>query len=50
VVEIKLGQQTPVFLHYRLPMLEHLSFSIIHGPKGSKTLDLTCKDEFEFDH
>lgn len=50
VVEIKLGQQTPVFLHYRLPMLEHLSFSIIYGPKGSKTLDLTCKDEFEFDH
>ncbi|CAE7781936.1 PRAF1, partial [Symbiodinium microadriaticum] len=50
VVEIKLGQQTPVFLHYRLPMLEHLSFSIVYGPKGSKTLDLTCKDEFEFDH
>ncbi|CAJ1345128.1 unnamed protein product [Effrenium voratum] len=50
VVEIKLGQQTPVFLHYRLPMLEHLSFSIIYGPKGAKTLDLTCKDEFEFDH
>jgi len=37
-------------LHYRLPMLEHLSFSIIYGPKGTKTLDLTCKDEFEFDH
>lgn len=48
--EIRLGQTTPVFLHYRLPMLEHLSFSLIHGPKGSKTLDLTCKDEFEFDH
>merc|ERR1719293_507204 len=31
-------------------MLEHLSFSLVHGPKGSKTLDLTCKDEFEFDH
>eukprot|EP00931_Biecheleriopsis_adriatica_P079014 TRINITY_DN5242_c0_g1_i1.p1 TRINITY_DN5242_c0_g1~~TRINITY_DN5242_c0_g1_i1.p1 ORF type:complete len:712 (-),score=215.57 TRINITY_DN5242_c0_g1_i1:264-2336(-) len=50
VVEIKLGQQTPVFLHYRLPMLEHLSFSLVYGPKGTKTLDLTCKDEFEFDH
>merc|ERR1719428_2218465 len=50
VVEIRLGQQTPVFLHYRLPMLEHLSFSLVYGPKGSKTLDLTCKDEFEFDH
>jgi len=50
VTEIKLGQTTPVFLHYRLPMLEHLSFSLIHGKGGSKTLDLTCKDEFEFDH
>merc|ERR1712232_1001535 len=50
VAEIRLGQTTPVFLHYRLPMLEHLSFSLVYGPKGSKTLDLTCKDEFEFDH
>merc|ERR1719326_2266387 len=50
VHEIRLGQTTPVFLHYRLPMLEHLSFSIRYGPTGSKTLDLTCKDEFEFDH
>jgi hypothetical protein len=50
VTEIRLGQTTKVFSHYRLPMLEHLSFSLVHGPKGSKTLDLTCKDEFEFDH
>mmetsp|Transcript_16961 Transcript_16961/g.36745 ORF Transcript_16961/g.36745 Transcript_16961/m.36745 type:complete len:826 (+) Transcript_16961:148-2625(+) len=50
VQEIRLGQTTPVFLHYRLPMLEHLSFSLVYGPKGTKTLDLTCKDEFEFDH
>jgi len=50
VAAIQLGQTTPVFLHYRLPMLEHLSFSLVYGPKGSKTLDLTCKDEFEFDH
>jgi len=49
VTEIRLGQTTPVFLHYRLPMLEHLSFSLVYGPKGS-SLDLTCKDEFEFDH
>merc|ERR1712151_1244084 len=49
VAEIRLGQTTPVFVHYRLPMLEHLSFSLVYGPKGSKTLDLTCKDEFEFD-
>lgn len=48
--EIRLGQTTPVFLQYRLPMLEHLSFSLVYGPKGTKTLDLTCKDEFEFDH
>ncbi|CAK0868607.1 unnamed protein product [Prorocentrum cordatum] len=50
VIEIRLGQTTPVFLHYRLPMLEHLSFSLVYGANGSKTLDLTCKDEFEFDH
>merc|ERR1719272_2575502 len=50
VTEIRLGQTTPVFLHYRLPMLEHLSFSLVHGKSGSKSLDLTCKDEFEFDH
>jgi hypothetical protein len=49
IAEIRLGQTTPVFLHYRLPMLEHLSFSLAYGPKGTKTLDLTCKDEFEFD-
>lgn len=48
IEEIILGQQTSIFNNYRLPMLEHLSFSIrhLHG----KTLDLTCKDEFEFDH
>mmetsp|Transcript_19584 Transcript_19584/g.45517 ORF Transcript_19584/g.45517 Transcript_19584/m.45517 type:complete len:777 (-) Transcript_19584:177-2507(-) len=50
VQEIRLGQTTQVFLHYRLPMLEHLSFSLVYGRDGSKTLDLTCKDEFEFDH
>eukprot|EP00397_Hematodinium_sp_SG-2012_P005415 GEMP01005435.1.p1 GENE.GEMP01005435.1~~GEMP01005435.1.p1 ORF type:complete len:782 (+),score=170.50 GEMP01005435.1:132-2477(+) len=48
VEEIMLGQQTPVFSNYRLPMLEHLSFSIKH--LNGKTLDITCKDEFEFDH
>jgi hypothetical protein len=31
-------------------MLEHLSFSLVYGAKGTKSLDLTCKDEFEFDH
>merc|ERR1719389_611675 len=28
-------------------MLEHLSFSLVYGK--NKSLDLTCKDEFEFD-
>eukprot|EP00917_Polyrhabdina_sp_WS-2016_P033028 GHVP01070444.1.p1 GENE.GHVP01070444.1~~GHVP01070444.1.p1 ORF type:complete len:704 (+),score=155.07 GHVP01070444.1:177-2114(+) len=41
------GQQTKVFLQYRLPMLEHLSFSI--ALKNGVTLDLTCKDEGEYD-
>uniref|UniRef100_A0A0G4HNF8 PH domain-containing protein n=1 Tax=Chromera velia CCMP2878 TaxID=1169474 RepID=A0A0G4HNF8_9ALVE len=48
---ILLGQQTKNFQHYKIPALEHLSFSILYGPPDSeKTLDLTCKDEFEFDH
>jgi len=50
VTEIRLGQTTKMFTAYPLPMLEHLSFSLVYGSKGSKTLDLTCKDEFEFDH
>ena len=31
-------------------MLEHLSFSIVTGGSNSRILDITCKDEFEFDH
>ena len=69
VREIVIGQQTDSFKNYRLPMLEHLSFSILLGKEepeqdksllrqagelftGSTTrcLDVTCKDEFEFDH
>ncbi|KAF4737451.1 hypothetical protein FOZ62_003063, partial [Perkinsus olseni] len=52
VCELRLGQQTPTFLEYRLPMLQHLSFSLIYKPSGSEqvtALDLTCKDEFEYD-
>ena len=45
--EIVLGQETPAFKNYRLPMLEHLSFSLVYN--NGKTLDLTCKDEYEFD-
>ncbi|KAF4756071.1 hypothetical protein FOZ62_025242 [Perkinsus olseni] len=52
VCELRLGQQTPTFLEYRLPMLQHLSFSLIYKPSGSEqvtALDLTCKDESEYD-
>ena len=44
--EIKIGQLTETFINYPVPALEHLSFSLIHT-KG--TLDLTCRDEREFD-
>ncbi|KAF4744124.1 hypothetical protein FOZ63_002594, partial [Perkinsus olseni] len=52
VCELRLGQRTSTFLKYRLPMLQHLSFSLIYKPSGSKqvtALDLTCKDEFVYD-
>lgn len=48
VVAVELGQTTKTFQKYRLKSLEHLSFSLVYGP-SSRTLDLTCKDEFEFD-
>lgn len=46
ISEVKLGQLTENFINYPIPALEHLSFSLIHS-KG--TLDLTCRDEREFD-
>nr|CEL76497.1 TPA: hypothetical protein BN1205_067330 [Toxoplasma gondii VEG] len=78
---ILFGQQSPTFESYRLPGLQHLSFSLVFwsgacppDPEsdedededeterktrnaielkapipGARTLDLTCKDEFEFD-
>ncbi|KAF4674183.1 hypothetical protein FOL47_009589 [Perkinsus chesapeaki] len=51
VCELRLGQQTSTFAKYRLPMLEHLSFSLIYKvPEGeTSALDITCKDEFEYD-
>eukprot|EP00392_Amoebophrya_sp_AT5.2_P019460 g20304.t1 len=49
IAEIRLGQTTASFQSYKLPMLEHLSFSVC-TLQGGKTLDITCKDEFEFDH
>lgn len=65
VCELRLGQQTSTFLQYlarsislslsssvryRLPMLQHLSFSLIYKPTHGEVtaLDLTCKDEFEW--
>jgi len=52
VIDIKMGQFTDRFKKYPMPMLGHLSFSIYYevlGEKGVKTLDLTCKNENEFD-
>ncbi|KEP67569.1 UNVERIFIED_CONTAM: hypothetical protein HHA_226340 [Hammondia hammondi] len=78
---ILFGQQSPTFESYRLPGLQHLSFSLVFWSgacppependedededeterktrnaielkapiPGARTLDLTCKDEFEFD-
>jgi hypothetical protein len=46
ILEIVPGQKTENFLEYPIPALEHLSFSLIYN-KG--TLDLTCRDEREFD-
>ena len=47
VTAIQLGQETSNFQSYKLPMLEHLSFSVM---TPDRSLDLTCKDEFEFDY
>ena len=46
VSEVKVGQASPVFQRYPLPLLNHLSFSIY---TEHRSLDLTCKDEKEFD-
>lgn len=64
---IVLGQKSATFGGYRIPALQHLSFSLVFKEEGTKadylagvdipdfaledarTLDLTCKDEFEFD-
>ncbi|KAL8429118.1 hypothetical protein Efla_003171 [Eimeria flavescens] len=62
-----LGQKSVTFMGYRIPALQHLSFSLVFKEDGvppnfsagvelsdacleeARTLDLTCKDEFEFD-
>eukprot|EP01069_Polyplicarium_translucidae_P008298 Polyplicarium_translucidae@DN3211_c0_g1_i2.p1 len=47
IIEVRLGQTTESFKQYKIPMLEHLSASVMLS--DGKTLDVTCKDEFEFD-
>jgi hypothetical protein len=51
IKEISLGQQSENFIRYPLKMLEDFSFSIYYTGKGGEnlTLDLTCKDEREYD-
>jgi len=51
IEEITIGQISENFLRYPLKMLEEFSFSIYYKNKENKisTLDLTCKDEREFD-
>lgn len=46
ILEIKTGQRSDTFRKYPIPALEHLSFSIYYD---KRTLDITCKDEKEFD-
>eukprot|EP00743_Colponemidia_sp_Colp-15_P005287 GILK01005686.1.p1 GENE.GILK01005686.1~~GILK01005686.1.p1 ORF type:complete len:512 (-),score=123.18 GILK01005686.1:189-1724(-) len=49
VCEVRLGQTTRSFKRYKLPMLSHLSFSLIFKNDMRQPLDLTAKDEYEFD-
>ncbi|KAL8272879.1 hypothetical protein Esti_003188 [Eimeria stiedai] len=60
-----IGQKSANFTGYRIPALQHLSFSLVFRGEdnpaafsielpdicleNARTLDLTCKDEFEFD-
>jgi len=52
IKEIIIGQHSENFMKYPLKMLENFSFSIYYYKSDDKTLhslDLTCKDEREFD-
>jgi len=51
IKELSFGQKSDKFVRYPLRMLEDLSFSIYYTNCYNKlvTLDLTCKDEREFD-
>ena len=53
IEKLEIGQKSVKFLKHPLKGLKHLSFSLYYkNPKlkgGVDTLDLTCKDEYEFD-
>ena len=51
VTNVVVGQKTEKFQKYPLPALSHLSFSIFYNISKDQedSLDLTCKDELEFD-
>ena len=51
IKEIVYGQQSDNFLKYPLPMLEEFSFSLYYynNTPNLKSLDITCKDQREFD-
>jgi hypothetical protein len=51
IIDISIGQVTENFIKYPLKMLEDCSFSVFYKKKngGTYTLDLTCKDNREFD-
>lgn len=52
IKELTIGQISQTFIKYPLKILEDFSFSIYYQNKNEnelKTLDLTCKDQKEFD-
>jgi hypothetical protein len=51
VTNITTGQKSENFKKWPQPVLQHLSFSIYYkvGKNKEATLDLTCKDELEYD-
>lgn len=50
IEDLVIGQTSENFIRYPLKMLEEFSFSIYYQRDGkTNTLDITCKDEREFD-
>lgn len=49
-VQVVSGQNTEAFKRYPYPKLANYSFSLIYKIDGdTRTLDLTCKDEEQFE-